>query len=124
MLESGEYKKEILPITFDGRDSALWIEDVIDVLTKQMDMAFKWAMDIEEYDDDDTEWAAAKSLFVNEDGLPYGAVMYGLFLNLKFANVFTMHPSMHHSKGADIQNLKIHGLHHKVYHRESGLFCL
>ena len=69
----------------------------------------------ETYDDDDEQWVAAKELFINEDGIPYGAVMYGLFLNLWFANVFTIHPSVKHSEGAVIENLKIHGLHHKVF---------
>lgn len=99
---------------FDGRDEGLMIEDVIATLTEQMDMAFKWAMGLEEYDDDDEDWKAAEALFANPSGLPYGAVMYGLFLNLKFANVFTMHPSLHHSQNAQIENLKIHDLHHKV----------
>ena len=30
---------------------------------------------------DDAEYLEAKELFINEDGIPYGAVMYGLFLN-------------------------------------------
>merc|ERR550525_1983419 len=101
-------------MTFDGRDKGLMIEDVVATLESQMDMAFKYVMGVEEYDDDDEEWAQAKAVFVNPSGLPYGAVMYGLFLNLKFANVFTMHPSLHHSKNAYIENLKIHDLHHKT----------
>jgi len=35
-------------------------------------------------------------------------------LNLWFANVFTIHPSTKHADGAQIENLKIHGLHHKM----------
>jgi len=79
-----------------------------------MDMAFKYVMGIQEFDDDDEAWQSAKSLFVNEGGIPYGAVMYGLFLNLKFANVFTMHPSMHYGENALIENLYIHDLHHQT----------
>ena len=65
--------------------------------------------------DDDPLFVEAKELFINEDGIPYGAVMYGLFLNLYFANVFTIHPSTHHAQDALIENLKIHDLHHKVF---------
>ena len=113
LLES-DIHEEMLPMKFAGRDEGVMIEDVINKLTEQMDMAFKYVMGLEEYDDDDESWQEAKSLMVNPSGLPYGAVMYGLFLNLKFANVFTMHPTMHHSKSADIENLYIHDLHHKV----------
>ena len=114
LLDSGDYHADRLPVQFDGREDALEITDVLSVLTNQMDMAFKYVMGLEEYDDDDEDWISAKNLFVNPSGLPYGAVMYGLFMNLRFANVFTMHPSMHHSKHAQIENLKIHDLHHKV----------
>ena len=121
-MESGEYHEDMLPMKFDGRDEAVDIEDVISTLTIQMDMAFKYVMGIEDYDDDDEDWQAAKALFVNPSGLPYGAVMYGLFLNLKFANVFTMHPSMVHSKNAEIENLYIHDLHHKVFEQYLNIF--
>merc|ERR1719206_65648 len=66
------------------------------------------------YAEDDARFVEAKSLFINEDGLPYGATMYGLFLNLYVANVFTIHPSLKHSNGAVIENLYIHDLHHKM----------
>merc|ERR1719334_2969734 len=74
---------------------------------------------IEEYDENDVEYQNAKQLFINDDGIPYGAVMYGLFLNLWISNVFRIHPSIRHSHNANIENLKVHGLHHKTmeYHR-------
>ena len=114
ILESGDYN-DIFPVYFDGREEGLEFEDILDRLRDLMDMAFKYVIGEEEYDDDDEDWIVAKALFINEDGLPYGAVMYGLFLNLYFANVFTIHPSVKHAQGAQIENLKIHGLHHKVY---------
>ena len=113
LLETGEYEENMLPLTFDGRDKGLMIEDVIATLEAQMDMAFKHVMGVEEYDDDDADWAAAEALFVNPSGLPYGAVMYGLFLNLWYSNVFRIHPSLKHAEGAEIEKetpTKIYGL--------------
>merc|ERR550525_1167333 len=112
--DGDKYKEDEFPILFDGRDTALELDDIIDTLREQMDMAFKYVMNVETYDDSDEQWIAAKELFINEDGIPYGAVMYGLFLNLWFANVFTIHPSVKHSHDAVIENVRIHGLHHKM----------
>jgi len=79
-----------------------------------MDIAFKAVMGVEEYDEDDEDYQAAKKLFINEDGMPYGAVVYGLFLNLYYANVFKVHPSLNYGERANIENVTIHGLHHKM----------
>merc|ERR1719361_302446 len=112
ILESGDYN-DIFPVTFNGK-SAMEFDEILTNLRDQMDMAFKYVMGLEEYDDDDDEWQAAKHLFVNEDGIPYGAVMYGLFLNLWFANVFTIHPSIKHAQSATLENINIHDLTHKM----------
>ena len=106
--------KHEFPIQFAGRDTTLELTDIIENLRESMDMAFKHVMGIERYDDNNEKWMKAKKLFVNDDGIPYGAVMYGLFLNLYFANVFQIHPSMKHSKNALIENVEIHDLVHKT----------
>jgi len=113
IMDSGEFN-DIFPLQFDGRAEALEFEDIVERLRDLMDMAFVYVIGEAEFDDDDEDWATAKALFINEDGLPYGAVMYGLFLNLYFSNVFTIHPSIKHAENATIENLKIHGLHHKT----------
>ena len=110
----GDYNDTAFPLQFDGRDEALSLQDIIDNLQNLVDIAFSVVMDTEEYDEDDAEFIAAKELFIDEGGLPYGAVMYGLFLNSWWSNVFQHHPTMRHSDGAQIENLKIHGLHHNV----------
>merc|ERR550525_1943432 len=112
--DGDKYKEDEFPILFDGRDTALELDDIIDTLREQMDMAFKYVMGVETYDDSDEQWIAAKELFINEDGIPYGAVMYGLFLNLWFANVFTIHPSTKYASGATLENVNIHDLTHKM----------
>ena len=109
-----EYNADVFPITFNGRDRAVHLEDVMEHLQHLMDIAFKSVMEIEEYRDDDEEYLEAKALFINEDGIPYGAVMYGLFLNLYFSNVLAVHPSTKHAQNAEIENLKIHDLRHKM----------
>merc|ERR1719447_843036 len=111
--ESGDFV-DIFPVTFSGRKVALEFDDIIDELRDLMDIAFKSVMGIEQYADHDPQYRSARDLFINEDGLPYGAVMYGLFLNLWVSNVFNIHPSNKFAAGAEIENLKIHGLHHKT----------
>ena len=112
-IQDGEYN-DIFPVHFAGRSKSVSFDDVIENLRDLMDIAFRSVMGIEEYDDDDARYQKAKSLFINEDGIPYGAVMYGLFLNLYYANVFRVHPTLHHADGAQIENVNIHGLHHKM----------
>ena len=113
IIES-DYNEDAFPLTFSGRDEAVSLQDIIDNLQNLVDIAFAVVMGTEEYDDDDEDYIAAKALFINEHGLPYGAVLYGLFLNLWWTNVFTIHPSMRHGDGAEIENLTIHGLHNEM----------
>ena len=113
IYESGEYN-DIFPLTFSGRNESVEFDDVIENLRDLMDIAFKSVMGVEQYDEDDDDFLEAKELFINEDGIPYGAVMYGLFLNLWFANVFTIHPSTKHASGAELANVTIHDLTHKT----------
>ena len=113
IIES-DYNETAFPLTFSGRNESVSLQDIIDNLQNLVDIAFAVVMGTEEYDDDDEDYIAAKELFINEDGLPYGAVMYGLFLNSWWTNVFQFHPTLRHSEGAEIKNLKIHGLHHTV----------
>merc|ERR550525_1105493 len=112
--DGDKYKEDEFPILFDGRDEAMEFSDIINNLRDLMDIAFKSVMGIDGYADHDPMYVKAKELFINEDGIPYGAVMYGMFLNLWFANVFTIHPSIKHAVGAEIENVNIHGLHHKT----------
>ena len=114
IIERPFYDESKFPLQFAGRDEAVSFQDIIDNLQNLVDIAFSAVMGTEQYDDDDADYVEAKEVFINEDGLPYGAVMYGLFLNLYYSNVFTVHPTLKHSVGADIENLTIHGLRHKT----------
>eukprot|EP01084_Bolivina_argentea_P036369 67300_1 len=113
-----KYIDDVFPFTFSGREDIEIndLNDVIDPLREQMDIAFKYVMNIEQpqYSEEDAIFKKALSTFYNPTGIPYGAVMYGLFLNLYFANVFAIHPSLKHSSGAIINNLKIHDLKHST----------
>ena len=113
-LIDGEYDESAFPMTFSGRSEAVDFEDIIENLRTPMDIAFRSVMGLQVYDDDDEDYQRARELFINEDGIPYGAVMYGLFLNLWFSNVFSIHPSTKHSEGALLENVEIHGLQHKM----------
>ena len=106
-------KENVFPFSFANRDKIINdIQDIIDPLRESMDIAFKYVINglPDNYKIDDK----TKRLFINEEGIPYGAVMYGLFLNLYFANVFQIHPSLKHSINAEIENVKIHDLIHKT----------
>ena len=113
-IAESDYNKDSFPIRFADRERAVSLEEVIEKLQNLVDIAFKAVMGVEEHDARDPEYIEAKELFINEDGIPYGAVMYGLFLNLYYANVFRVHPTLHHADTAQIENVKIHGLHHKM----------
>ena len=114
--EDTPYNSADFPLKFNEReDTPLSLPDIIERLQNLMDIAFKSVMNVEEYDDDDEDYQTAKKLFINEDGMPYGAVVYGLFLNLYYANVFKVHPSLNYGERANIENVTIHGLHHKVF---------
>jgi len=112
-IQESDYN-DVFPVRFSGREEAVSFDDVIETLRDLMDIAFKTVMKIEEYDDDDEDYQTARALFINDDGIPYGAVMYGLFLNLYVANVFTIHPSTKHATNAFIENVVIHDLEHKT----------
>jgi len=109
-----DYNSDSFPLRFSGRDRTMSLQDVTDRLQDLVDVAFRSVMGLESYDDDDPLYLEAAALFINDDGIPYGAVMYGLFLNLYYANVFRVHPTLHHADGAEIENLRIHGLRHKM----------
>lgn len=123
ILSSADYI-DAFPLTFSGREEALEFEDVINNLRDLMDIAFKSVMGIEGYAEDDPQYKVAKELFINDDGIPYGAVMYGMFLNLYISNVFNIHPSIKHSTGADLENVHIHGLRHKVFQFTFYIFII
>ena len=106
--------KDNFPITFANRDTSLTFMDIFNRLHKQMDLAFAYAMGERNQDETDQDWIEAKKLFIREDGIPYGATMYGIMLNLWFANVFHVHPSLKHSHRATLTNVEIHGLKHNT----------
>ena len=114
LRDDNSWTNLIFPITFDGRDDELEMDDIIENLRSLMDIAFKSVMGIEQYTVSNPHFQAAHSLFINDDGIPYGASMYGLFLNLQVASVSTVHPSMRHSENAMIENVQIHNLNHKM----------
>merc|ERR1719242_1631775 len=108
------YNENGFPLAFNGReDNALSLDDIISHLRHLMDLAFKSVTGYE-VDEEDPDYEEAKALFINEDGMPYGAVVYGLFLNLYYANVFKVHPSLNYGERANIENVSIHGLQHKM----------
>ena len=67
-------------MTFADREPIL-IQDLADRLVLQMDMIYHHFINGIEYDDDDIEWQAAKTLFYNPTGWMDGGSSYGLVFN-------------------------------------------
>jgi len=105
-------------IQFYGRDSPVTIKELADELETQIDMAFNYVLHGVEHSEDDENyntWLKAKENFINEDGIPYGSGMYGLFFSYPGANVFGYAHSDLRSSNAVVENVKIHNLYHKMY---------
>jgi len=118
---------EMDDILFAGRSEAMSMYDLIDKVVQEMDMAFKFAMYGETFEGHEL-WAEAQKMFINPSGLPYGAVLYGLFLNYPSAGIFGWHVNDVLSYNATVENVYIHDLRHKgieVVGYQSGgrVFC-
>ena len=81
-------------IRFDARDEEWTAEQLADEVEKQMNMAYNYVKngvtpDCSDDDDDNSKsWKSAQKLFINEDGIPYGSVQHGIFLNTEGTSVF------------------------------------
>ena len=53
-------------IHFYGRDKPTTMQEIVDELQKQTDMAYNYVVNGEEYDDDDESWQSAKYLFIDD----------------------------------------------------------
>ena len=101
-------------MTFDGREQELSFDDVLERLRSAMDIAFWTATEHKAFDRDDADYVAAKELFVNADGVPFGGALYGLFLNQFMAGNVGTHSTMKHAENAVIEELEIHDLKHRM----------
>jgi len=105
-------------IQFINREKAVTMADIAEELEYKMTQAFQYVMYGMEPDEDDTEayesFVEAKKIFVNDNGLGYGASQYGIFLSYPGANVLSFHLNQDTSKGATLENVNIHDLHHQT----------
>merc|ERR1719334_2620341 len=99
-------------IHFHGRKKAVTMWQLLDKLVEEMDMAYNFAMYGTTYDDHPF-WQEAVEMFISPSGLPYGAVLYGLFLNYPSAGIFGWHVNDKLSYNATVENVYIHDLRHK-----------
>jgi len=99
-------------IRFVGRDEAVTMWQLLDKLVEEMDMAYWHAMTGQTFEDNPL-WDEAFKMFINPSGLPYGAVLYGLFLNYPSAGIFGWHVNNALSYDATIENVHVHDLRHK-----------
>merc|ERR1719334_2894235 len=99
-------------IHFHGREKAVTMWQLLDKLVEEMDMAYNFVMTGTTYEDHEW-WEEAQQMFINPSGLPYGAVLYGLFLNYPSAGIFGWHVNDALSTKATLENVYIHDLRHK-----------
>eukprot|EP01084_Bolivina_argentea_P259295 437478_1 len=85
----------------------IWATDIIDTLRDEMDEAFSFSYNIDDISEHDDIY---DNLFVNNDGLPHGATLYGMFLNSEGASVFGLGLSPGHSYNAVLRNINIRQL--------------
>jgi len=109
-------------IQFGNRDGKYTAYDVESELEAQMDMAFKYVENIEDYesltdenDDNYVRWKAVKADFVNPRKLPVGSTVYGIFLNANGASVFGVGLAPGTSDAATLKNVQIHNLRNEPW---------
>ena len=106
-----DHKEDTL--TFHGRmDEEVSMQDLIDKVVPMMDMALSYVLDGESFEGDPL-WDEAVKMFLNPSGLPFGAVLYGLYLNYPSAGIFGWHVNDQTSSDAHLENVRIHSLRHK-----------
>ena len=106
-------------IRFDARDEEWTAEELADELEKQMNMAFHYALTrtAPEFvdEDDQASWESAQKVFINEDGIPYGSVQHGIFLNTEGTSVFNYNMgTSSFSTNIELNDVTIHGMFHKM----------
>merc|ERR1719474_232443 len=103
------------------------MHDLIEKVVTMMDLVLDYVIDgtVKEHHE---YWEEAVKMFVNPSGLPFGAVLYGLYLNYPSAGIFGWHVNDVLSYNATVENVYIHDLRHKgieVVGYQSGgrVFC-
>eukprot|EP01083_Nonionella_stella_P034077 93279_1 len=97
MLQRLQYiaDKETQSVVIDGEN--VFVSDIIETLRTEMDDAFWFSRNDREN--------ARDNLFINADGLPHGATLYGVFLNSEGASVFGLGLSPRHSSDLVLRNV-------------------
>eukprot|EP01083_Nonionella_stella_P001022 2945_1 len=112
-------------LTFTGRDEGVTMQQLVDKVIVQMDMILDFVLNGVTYEEHE-DWGEAKEMFINPSGLPYGAALYGLFLNYPGAGIFGWQVNDLRSGEVKLQNVNIHDLRHKgvevVGFEEDGRF--
>merc|ERR1712087_890254 len=101
-------------VSFSGRPRSQTAAELYDELVAQMDIMFEHNINgvaYEEMDEDAERIAAARNVFENKNGLPSSSTAYGIFMNSYGASVFAISGSPGHSNGAQIRDVRIHGLY-------------
>ena len=100
-------------ITFYGRDPVT-VNYLVDRLINQMDMIYHNAVNNVEYDDDDEEWIAAKTLFYNPSGWMDGGTSYGVVIGGNGAQVVGIGSRAQGTQSVTLNNLEIFGVGNKL----------
>merc|ERR1712154_705739 len=93
----------------DGKEYTM--NDLIEIAVDKMDRVLKYVLenDNDSFDSIDDDL----NIFLNPSGLPYGGVLYGVYLNYPGSGIFGWDVSDQRSKNLFIRNLAIHDLYHE-----------
>ena len=97
-------------IQFAARD-ATTVQGLIDRLVNQMDMVYNHILNSQIYDDDDSEWLAAKNLFINPSGAIDGGSSYGIVFNGQGIANNAIGTSVDGTSDIQLNNVEIQGIY-------------
>jgi len=100
-------------VTFDEREPVL-VSSLVDRLIAQMDMIYHHFINDAQYDDDDDEWIAAKTLFLNPTGWMDGGTSYGVVIGGAGAQVVGIGSRSQGTSDVTLDNLEIFGVGNKL----------
>ena len=109
-------------ITFADREGeAVTMRDLLEDLIRGTNQMFEFVMTGNEPDistlKEQKDWFAVRNQFYNPSGLPDGASLYGIYLNMAGENTMTFHMNMAADSFSDsvmLENVKIHDLRHRM----------
>ena len=104
-----------------SNDKDYTLREILDEMILQMDMAFDYVTkrktEDELYEEYGDKWLQSKRVFVfdYQGGIPYGGVIYGLYLNYPSSGISGFYRNTDKSYNVELNNLYIHDITHSSF---------